>query len=49
LTDEGGVRIDNLDRHIGKLGAVRTASGRLVATGEYPRADRQCPRAGDRS
>ena len=36
-------RIADLDRRIGELRAMRVALGRLVATCEQPRAERECP------
>jgi Hg(II)-responsive transcriptional regulator len=38
-----GARIADLDRRIGELRAMRAALGRLVATCEQPRANRECP------
>ena len=38
-----GERIADLDRRIGELRAMRAALGRLVATCEQPRANRECP------
>ncbi|HET8758502.1 MAG TPA: MerR family DNA-binding protein [Solirubrobacteraceae bacterium] len=43
VREVAGERIEDLDRRIGELRAMRTALGRLVATCEQPRADRECP------